>query len=386
MSSLNILPKQTDNKKRESNIELLRIVCMVLIITHHCVLHGGAINMDFCVNKWFSIFLLPGGKICFDTFLAISMWFLVDQSFKAERFAKIWIETLVYSLLFAYIAFLFGVQFSKKDIISVFFPITGNVHGFAAAYLILYALIPFLGIIVEKINKQQLQFLLCVLALSNIVTPVMGNLTGHFQKIFCNVGFWIFCYFLSLYLKKYSPKIVNKKIYLILLFIMCWMFIVILYVLKYLYPGTFIINYFITISTSHTSIPCIIGGYSLFFIFKGIKLPYIPLVNIFAKTTFGILMIHDHNFFRAPLWNQIIKTSEWYYSRFFVFRVGAVVAFIFFAAAVIDLLRIYLLEKNLFRINKLQEIFKKMDEVLRTSCTTAKEGGGVNVFYFYSRE
>lgn len=365
MQTLNASPIQVFHKKRDSNIELLRIICMLLIITHHCVLHGGAVNMEFCANKWFSVFLLPGGKICFDTFLAISMWFLVDQSFKAERFAKIWLETLFYSVLFAYVAYLFGVGFSKKDIISIFFPITGNVHGFAAAYLILYALIPFLSIVAAKINKQQLQFLLVVLTLSNILALVMGNFTGHFQKIYSNIGFWIFCYFLSLYLKKYSPGILKKKYLLVILFSICWMFIVGLYVLKYLNVGMPIVTYLISISTSHTSIPCIIGGYSLFFIFKDIKLPYMPVINTFAKTTFGILMIHDHNFFRAPLWNEIIKTSEWYYSKFFVFRVGVAVFFIFFVAAGIDLIRIYLLERNIFRIRRLQELFKRIDDGLK---------------------
>lgn len=50
-------------KERKSNIELCRIICMLLIIAHHCVVHGGAINIDTCINKYIALFLLPGGKI-----------------------------------------------------------------------------------------------------------------------------------------------------------------------------------------------------------------------------------------------------------------------------------------------------------------------------------
>lgn len=196
---------------------------------------------------------------------------------------------------------------------------------------------------------------------------IVGNFTGHFQKIYSNVGFWVFCYFFSLYLKRYSPSILKKKYLLAGIFSLCWLFIVVLYTLKYLFPGTPVITYLLSVSTSHTSIPCIIGGYSLFFIFKDIKLPYIPIINTIAKTTFGILMIHDHNFFRAPLWNQIIKTSDWFYSDFFVFRVIGAVLCIFIAASIIDLIRINLFEKNIFRIKKLQKIFSNIDKILQTN-------------------
>lgn len=350
-------------KKRESNIELLRIICMMLIIAHHTVLHGGGINMEFCANKWFAIFLVPGGKICFNTFLAISMWFLVDQQFKAERFIKLWLETLFYSVLISYVAYLFGVAFTSKDIFSIFLPITGNVHGFAAAYLIVYALIPFLNLVARKINKTQLKFLLFVLFTANVFSLIIGNYTMHFQKIYSNVGFWIFCYFLSLYLKKYPPAFLTRQSILIFIFVSCWLVLVGLYAGKALYPNNEFIKYLFSISTSHTAVVCIIGGYSLFFIFKNIKLPYCSVVNLFAKTTFAVLMIHDHNFFRTPLWQQVIKAPEWWYSRYYPVRVLLTVLFIFFICALFDLLRIYLLERNIFKSNKLKQVFAKIDSV-----------------------
>ena len=96
--------------QRESNIELCRIFSMVLIISHHCIYHGNAINMEYCTNKLIALALLPGGKLCFDTFIAISMWFLVDSSFKAVRFVKLWTEVLFYSVLTTIAALLLGAK------------------------------------------------------------------------------------------------------------------------------------------------------------------------------------------------------------------------------------------------------------------------------------
>lgn len=76
----------TIKRQRETNIELCRIVSMVLIIMHHCATHGGGTNIDGSINKWIAYSFVPLGKICFNTFIAISMWFLVDSEFKFKKF------------------------------------------------------------------------------------------------------------------------------------------------------------------------------------------------------------------------------------------------------------------------------------------------------------
>jgi len=107
---------------RKSNVELCRIVCMLLIIAHHCSVHGGSMNIDIGMNKFISLFLIPGGKLGFDCFLAISTWFLVDQAFKMERFLKVWFEVLFYSVTFAIVACAMGTVFTARNWFSIFFP------------------------------------------------------------------------------------------------------------------------------------------------------------------------------------------------------------------------------------------------------------------------
>lgn len=34
------------NSKRESNLELCRVLCMLLIIAHHAIVHGGILNIE----------------------------------------------------------------------------------------------------------------------------------------------------------------------------------------------------------------------------------------------------------------------------------------------------------------------------------------------------
>ncbi len=354
------------NKKvRESNIELCRLVCMALIIAHHCVLHGGAVGMELCTNKYISFVLLPGGKLCFDAFLAISTWFMVDQKFKSERFLKTWLQVLFYSVVFAIVAVCMGAEFQWYHWMSAFFPITGNSHGFAASYLAFYLLLPFLGMISEKVNKKQAQWIMLLLLYFQVFSKILGVIHRYTQPISSELTLFILFYFISLYLKRYPLKLLQKWWVCLLGVIICWGLAVYMYLGScILRPGKEIWGYLGILYGDESSILNIIGGIFLFQLFRNIKMPSIKVINFLAGTTFGMLLIHDHNFFRPYCWYNVFHTPDWWYSNKFIIRVGFCVFCIFVAGAIIDTLRKYLLEKPIFSIPQLKKILNKCDGVL----------------------
>lgn len=347
---------------RQSNIELLRIITMCLIIAHHTVLHGGAINIDFCKNKWISILLYPGGKIGYVTFIVISMYFLVDKQFKMERLLKVWLETLFYSVVFTFVAFYIGgLELTTTDWVSVFLPITGNVHGYAAAYILVYAMTPFLAIVAKNINKQQLVFIITALFIPNVLYYLIYNYTNHAQKINSNIGLFIMIYFICYYIKKYEPKWTKKKTLCFIFFAVSWIGVCCIYTIHALYPENVFYTWLLAVSNSQTSIIMLLGGFGLFFFFSNIKMKNRKLLNTLASSTLAILMIHDHNFFRKVMWNDIVHTQNWLYSRYFLIRVFITVICIYLICTIIDLLRRYLLEKNIFNLKPIKKICSKVD-------------------------
>ena len=62
------------NNKRQSNIELLRILAMILIIAHHFALFGafGFSETAVSINKLWIQFIQIGGKIGVNIFILIS--------------------------------------------------------------------------------------------------------------------------------------------------------------------------------------------------------------------------------------------------------------------------------------------------------------------------
>lgn len=337
--------------KRQTSIELLRIICMLLIIAHHCIGHGGAAYMETCSNRVMGLLLIPGGKICFNAFLAISAWFMVDQTFKLERFFKTWLQVLFYSVCFAVIAFFLGNPMELKDWVSIFFPIAGNSHGFAASYLAFYLLTPFLKMITENLTEKQAKIIVLSLLYFEVGTQLIGNFTQYFQPIPSELLLFIMCYFIAYYLKKYPLRIQQSKLAMFTVFLICWMavfIIVFLYLVKM--PQNPVVNYFWNIVKDESSIFNIVGGYALFFIFYNIKLPSIQVINKISKHVFGVLLMHDNNFFRAILWLQLLKTGNWYYSPYFLFYVLLATVGIFVIGVIIDWLREKLLEKPILKL------------------------------------
>lgn len=87
------------------------------------------------------------------------------------------------------------------------------------------------------------------------------------------------------------------------------------------------------------------------------------MINYLATGTFGILLIHDHNFFRYVLWKNLLQTDRWYGSGIFVLFVIAVVIWIYVVGFVIDRIRVILLEQKIFQSMRIKKLCKKCDGV-----------------------
>ena len=75
--------------KRKSNIELLRILCMMCLVAHHFTIHGNLyLNENIFVQR-FSLIFAPLGKMCYVVFMVISSYFLSNANVKSKRFWKV---------------------------------------------------------------------------------------------------------------------------------------------------------------------------------------------------------------------------------------------------------------------------------------------------------
>ena len=135
------------SQQRNSSIELLRIISMVMIVFHHFAVHGGfeweASNVSIPLF-WYN-FIIMGGKIGVDVFVLISGYFLVNSKGNAinfRRILKFWGQVFFYSITIYVIFGISGISdLGIEHLFYAFFPITFSAWGFASTYFVLYLLL-----------------------------------------------------------------------------------------------------------------------------------------------------------------------------------------------------------------------------------------------------
>ena len=366
----NLKNKAPVQNKRDSNIELLRVICMLGLVAHHIAVHGGTIDFDgMGINKWISFFALSFGKIAFSCFVAMSTWYLVKSKFKASRFIKVWLEVLFYNLLLFYATWSIPTEYNEgvgeRMLIGSLLPITGNSHGYASAYLLYYLTLPVLKIISDNINKKQNIFIIAFLTLTQAVAPIVANVTRYTQNTQAEFLLFILFFFVSRYLQYYPFKLQSNNKALLIGLICIFTAISGLWIINAYFPDNSILKFIIVaFSNDEFSIGYILSGYMLFFLFYNIRIPHNRYINMLASTTFGILLIHDSNLFRKTLWLEIIKVPAWsdYSPLRFIFYLAFYTVAVFTVCVLIDLLR-QLIEKPILNSKSCRYIAEKLDSV-----------------------
>ena len=87
-----------ETKIKESNLELLRIVNMLLIIAHHLAVHT-SFTFENVHIKYIVYFLSLGGKIGVNSFILLTGYLLIDKKINLKNLYRIWIDVLFYLIV-----------------------------------------------------------------------------------------------------------------------------------------------------------------------------------------------------------------------------------------------------------------------------------------------
>ena len=181
-------------QQRQINLEILRILCMLFIITGH--LSGrGEIHQ--------TIIIAPHAVNCF---VLISGYFLVTSKFKIDRVLRVILETIFYTFTITVILYMLG-KANLQDIARSIMPFapTKFAYWFVNKYLAVILLSPFICKVCATISKRQYQILLVTLLLigSSLLTVFpLGELFGNGYSLL-----WMITVFITGgYLRLHTPK------------------------------------------------------------------------------------------------------------------------------------------------------------------------------------
>ena len=130
-------------KERNSSLELLRIICMLLIIAHHYGFHGFFPNLtysNFSVSMIFIQILKLLGKMPCQIYALITGYFLITSKNNNyyRKIAKIFLTLLFYSVLILSVISIFDIfPLGKDDFVKAVIPIVFD-NWYIINYMLIY--------------------------------------------------------------------------------------------------------------------------------------------------------------------------------------------------------------------------------------------------------
>lgn len=335
-------------KHRNSSIELLRIISMLMITAHHYVLFGfpaGSTQPPFTF-KWFFFLLIKSlGKIGVTIFFAISAWYLCMEKKPTLRanLKRIWLlerEVLFYSLsLLAFCLVLIPYPIPKGTILQSFAPTVTSLWWYITAYVMFLFFAPFLTMGLRKIGKSG-HATLCLLLL--VVWGVFAGMLpgGLLSTSIENYTTFIYLYILISFYRWYLDDWNAGTAWLCVgigLLLIALSIVVLQISGTYLHIETLRVhsNY---LSISSFQLPVLLVGFGVIILVEKTSF-YSKIINLFASTTLAVYLIQEYPIMREVLWRNQFGLFEIYNKPNMLAKAAGYVLAIFFIFMFVDLFR-----------------------------------------------
>ena len=345
------MTKYMQSKKtmyRNSSIELLRIISMVMIMFHHFAYHG---NFEWNYNEitiphlWYN-FILMGGKVGVNIFVLISGFFLIENTerlFQPKKLLKFWGQVVFYSITTYFLSIVLQINnFDIKQIIKICFPITYPGWWFASTYFMLYLIHPFLNKLLHDLNKNVYQYLILLLVLCWSIIPTLTTQLFESNSLLWFITLYVIAGYAKIY--GFNERLKSKHYFFLFLIVL---------VCSYLISVSFLV-----LGTKRNELavhaidflgmerfPILLMALFLFMTFAKLKIKYNKWINVIASATFGVYLIHDSSYIRYYIWWNIFKINQYQESRFLIPYSILVVFIIYVLCTGIEMVRKVLLER-----------------------------------------
>lgn len=356
--------------KRSSNIELLRIIAMIMIILSHATqyMSGGTfwnqiVEEPFSWNLCFSMLAGGGGQIAVIVFVAITSFYQCDSRSKTNLYSLVLIivDTMMLNMILRVSYLAISRTITSKGVLQCIWkaltsPISGE-YWFITAFVFFDLLIPLLRIGVNQLEENKLRNI-CV-----ILTIVLLCSDFLYLRFAGAVVDFIYIFILISYLKTYKYEWMNHHCTKLL--IASGIILVILTLgVKFvssttgvLLLGKCITHFFVNWNPILVSF-----AVSLFWKFLNMKIKSSQVINKIATSVFGIYLVHENHIMSGDnslLWCQISNLNDAFYTPEFPI-VLLLDSFIVFLLAMIIVFMYKSVMKAIFGLTKIENTIENI--------------------------
>lgn len=297
-------------KLRNSNLELYRIIVMLLIVAHHYVVNSGLIqhikDSQDIVSSGVMLLFGAWGKTGINCFVLITGYFMCKSRFSIEKLIKLYLQIAFYGVvIYGIFCFSGHESFSPLKLIWTLWPVQSISDGFVSCFLLFYLFIPILNTLVGHLGKDLHKYLVILMTVAFTILPSIPGLRMTFNY----VTWFMALYMIASYIRIYGifPKISHAKwgmLSLVTLVAGSLSVIGLEIIYRLGYTDKFVPYFFVADSNKFLSLAIAVSS---FMYFKDLKMPYSRLINAVGAATFGVLLIHaNSDTMRQWLWRETV--------------------------------------------------------------------------------
>ena len=354
-------------KKRQVNFELLRILCMYMIVVGHCLFHGRVTaKLGYGTVNYFLSYLIQSFSVVHvNCFVMLAGYFAIDREFQSGRILRLWRQVAFYSMM---ICLVWGCWkgVTGRDVLTAVLPISSRNYWFASVYMGLVLMMPFAGMLTARLSRRQYRYLLILLGLFFSVNHMIfradtyGIFTGR------DLSWFLFLALLAGYVKLHTRQERRYFWYGLGGYVLASLGVlasVYLSVELHLEDMGYFLNYNSPLALAATV--------SLFVCVKNMPWREGCLDNVIRKTAgaaFGVYLIHDNYLIRYAVWDlfRASRVARTHWAVIYAAMAGAVV---YGVCTCVELARQWLFQEAGRRYErtalykKEQELLKRADEL-----------------------
>ncbi len=191
---------------RNQNIELLRVLMMLLIVVMH--ISGHSVDLDTIrtggdINSYWILSYRSFTYLGVPTFAFISGYYGI--SFKLKKLINMEVMAITYGIIVILTCIFFHVDNKISNYISLLFPASSGFLWYYSSYIYLFLLCSFINIVIEKMNQTEIfyAFVVFIVVVYLLRSNIFGQ-TNDFLMLFV-------IYIVGRYLKMYPIKIIENN-------------------------------------------------------------------------------------------------------------------------------------------------------------------------------
>ena len=326
--------------QRNSRLELLRILCMLMIVAYHYSIYGFySDDVLFSSNKTLIELLSLGGETGVSVFVLISGYYMVSSRYSFRKFmlylGQIWFYTIGSLLLFLLVFPRSGLV--DRSMISMsLLPLSKGHYWFATSYFVLMLLSPFLNVFISKASRSQLLAAIWTLLGVYLLLPAFFDIYLTHSTIARFLTLYLTAGYIRLYSTGRPGRFRRYLAVTLALAAFAVLWIAAANLLGRRLNNAFLLNHANVFS--HSMLFAYAMALALFLVFVSASPCCSKTINRLAALTFGVYLFHENQLLRS-MWQSIFKTAQFVNSPWLPLHALCAIVSVYVAGSLLEFLR-----------------------------------------------